>query len=51
MADRTALGIAVESPQQRHEARTCNGKPDPCGNAQLLDTSLNKFGTLEVTKK
>ncbi len=31
-----ALGIVVESPQRRHGARTCNVKPDPCGNAQNI---------------
>jgi hypothetical protein len=32
-----ALGIAVESPQpDAGGARTCNEKPDPCGNAQMI---------------
>ncbi|GAL88380.1 hypothetical protein JCM19538_1706 [Jejuia pallidilutea] len=34
LANRPALGIAVESPQpDGGGARTCSGKPDPCGNA------------------
>ena len=32
-----ALGIEVESPQpDEGGARTCNEKPDPCGNAQNI---------------
>ncbi len=34
MVDGTALGIAVEILFLRHEKKDCNGKPDPCGNAQ-----------------
>ena len=37
MAEKTALGIAVESPQpDAGSARTWNEKPDPCGNAQII---------------
>ena len=33
-----ALGIAEESPQPDvGGARTWNGKPDPCGNAQNIN--------------
>ena len=33
-----ALGIAAESPQPDVGGeRTCNGKPDPCGNAQNIN--------------
>ena len=32
-----ALGIAEKSPQRPFlGARTCNEKPDPCGNAKIL---------------
>jgi len=35
-----ALGIEAESPQRsvvkRSAVRTCSGKPDPQGNAQIL---------------
>ncbi len=39
LANKHALGIAVKSPQPDHlgGARTCNVKPDPKGNAQLLN--------------
>ncbi len=37
-----ALGIAVDSPQpDEGSARTCNGKPDPCGNAQIIKKTKN----------
>ena len=43
MAEKTALGIAVESPQpDEGSARTYNVKPDPCGNAQIINTILIK---------
>ena len=37
LTDKPALGIAEKSPQRPRKvgARTCNGKPDPCGNAQI----------------
>jgi len=41
----SALGIAVESPQLLdfyRGARTCNGKPDPCGNAIKIKYGINK---------
>ena len=42
--DKPALGIAEESPQPDvGGARTCNGKPDPCGNA-LNIIVLKPFG-------
>ncbi len=35
LTDKPALGIAEKSPQRPRKVgvRTCNGKPDPCGNA------------------
>ncbi|MFB9104695.1 hypothetical protein ACFFU1_07285 [Algibacter miyuki] len=36
-----ALGIAADSPQpDAGSARTCSGKPDPCGNAQKTTAML-----------
>ncbi len=30
-----ALGIAVKILFVRYEQKDCNGKPDPCGNAEI----------------
>jgi len=46
LANRPALGIAVDSPQpDAGSARTCNAKPDPKGNA------LNIIGSVPLRKR
>jgi len=42
-----ALGIVVKSPQPAG-ARTCNEKPDPLGNAQLLNLQKKKVRVLKL---
>ncbi|MFV9550229.1 hypothetical protein [Algibacter sp. PT7-4] len=43
MAGLHALGIVVDSPQPDvGGARTCNVKPDPCGNAIKEDNISSK---------
>ncbi|WP_298554476.1 hypothetical protein [uncultured Algibacter sp.] len=46
----SALGIEVDSPQPDvGGARTCNGKPDPCGNAQIIYLEL-KYKPIKMKK-
>jgi len=44
-----ALGIAAESPEagevKRSLPRTCSGKPDPKGNAQIIHIGFDLIST------